>query len=132
MPSSPQKLSPGEFAILKILWRIESGTVADVREAQTRRDGIAPAYTTTMTMLGRLVDKQAVRVDKDRQPYRYRPALRRNTLLKRKLRDFVRTVYDDEPTVLIRQLLSDEYLSADELAELLRECASSGYPEVEE
>lgn len=125
VPSNPQKLSPGEFEILKILWRIEGGTVADVREQQQGRDGLAPAYTTTMTMLGRLVDKEAVHVDKDRQPYRYRPALRRATLLKRRLREFVQVVYCGDSELLVRQLLKDAYLSEEEMADILREHSRS-------
>jgi predicted transcriptional regulator len=123
VPANPQKLSPGEFEILKILWRIESGTVAQVREQQQGPGGFAPAYTTTMTMLGRLVEKQAVRVDKDRQPFRYKPALRRATLLKRHLREFVRTVYEGEAELLISQILSEGYLDEKEVASVVREHA---------
>lgn len=119
MPSNSQKLSPGEFEILKILWRLEGGTVAQVREQQQGRDGLVPAYTTTMTMLGRLVDKEAVRVDKDRQPFYYRPALRRATLLKRRLREFIRVVYEDQSELLVRQMLDESYLSNEAMAEIL-------------
>lgn len=125
MPTTPPKLTPGEFEILKILWRIESGTVAQVREEQQLRSGLAPAYTTTMTMLGRLVDKHAVRVDRERQPFRYRPTLRRATLLKRRLREFVRTVYEDDPELVVRQILSEGYLSEQDLVSVAREYAKT-------
>ena len=52
-------LTTAEFEILKVLWRLEQATVAEVRGEQTRR-GSSPAYTTVMTLLGRLAAKGAV------------------------------------------------------------------------
>lgn len=111
MPTSLQKLSPGEFEILKILWKLDSATVAEVRDTHDLRGGNRPAYTTTMTVLSRLVDKDAVRVDKQRQPFRYRPAMRRSTLLRRRLREFVEVSYEGDVEHLMGDLLSEGHLS---------------------
>lgn len=118
-----EKLSPGEFELLKILWKLESATVAEVRDACSLVDGMPPAYTTTMTVLGRLVDKQAVRVDKAKQPYRYRPALRRNTMLRSRLREFIEICYEGDVQLLLEQLLADGHLSPQELRSQLAEDA---------
>ncbi len=119
MPSPPQKLSPAEFAILKHLWLLESATVAEVRDQFARQT--APAYTTVMTLLGRLADKGAVRIAKDARPYRYRPALQRATMLRRMLDDFVKTVYEGDAQLLVQHLLDDAHLTADEVREALAE-----------
>lgn len=113
MPTSHQKLSPGEFEILKILWKLDSATVAQVRQASDVESEARPAYTTTMTVLGRLVEKEAVRVDRSRQPYRYRPAMRRSTLLRHRLREFVEVCYEGDSELLMLDLLSDGHLPSE-------------------
>jgi predicted transcriptional regulator len=61
-----------EFNVLKLL-RLKEGTVADVKRVCAELFGTDPAYTTVMTLLGRLEAKQLVRVDKSRQPFVYKP-----------------------------------------------------------
>ncbi len=113
VPTSHQKLSPGEFEILKILWKLDSATVAQVREASASERRVRPAYTTTMTLLGRLVDKDAVRVNRAKQPYQYRPAMRRTTLLRRRLREFVEVCYEGDSELLMEDLIGEGHLHCD-------------------
>ncbi len=117
MPPTTPKLSPGEFEILKILWKLETATVAEVRADYARE--AAPAYTTIMTLLGRLVEKSAVRVSKEHRPFRYRPALQRGTMLRRRLDEFLKTTYDGDAHLLLQHLLGDAHLGASEAAKAL-------------
>ena len=121
VPTSLQKLSPGEFEILKILWKLDSATVAEVRAAHDERAGNRPAYTTTMTVLGRLVDKEAVRVDKTRQPFRYRPAMRRSTLLRHRLREFVEVCYEGDVEHLLGDLLCESQITEEAVLRVVAE-----------
>ncbi len=121
MPTSHRKLSPGEFEILKILWRLDSATVAEVRKAHSTELGTSPAYTTTMTVLGRLVEKDAARVDRGKQPYRYRPAMRRGTLLRHRLREFVEVCYEGDSELLMEDLLGDGLLNSEIALRLVAE-----------
>jgi predicted transcriptional regulator len=66
-----------------------------------------------MTVLGRLVEKEAARVDRGRQPYRYRPAMRRSTLLRHRLREFVEVCYEGDTELLMEDLLGDGHLKTD-------------------
>ena len=118
MSRSYPKLSPAEFELMKTLWDLERATVAEVRDAHKARQRSELAYTTVMTMLGRLVDKEALRVDKDKQPFCYRPAIRRSTLLRDRLRDFVELSFDGDAEELVRLLVSDGLIEADRLGEL--------------
>lgn len=120
MPTTHLKLSAGEFEVLKILWRLDSATVAEVRDVHGPRGLARPAYTTTMTVLGRLVHKEAARVDKSTQPFRYRAALRRDTLLRRRLRDFVELSYEGEVEHLLADLLRDGHLSTEAAKRVLQ------------
>lgn len=112
-------LTAAEFDILKVLWRLELATVAEVRAAQTKR-GAAPAYTTVMTLLGRLAAKGAVLVDRSREPYVYRAAHRRESVIGSRVRAFLQDVFDGRADSLVLHLVEDEALSLDSLRAIER------------
>ena len=99
---------------MKALWQIERGSVADVRAELARRNHDV-AYTTVMTLLGRLATKGAVTVDKTREPFLYTAAHRRESVLRDRLREFVREVFDGNADSLVLNLVEDESLTRDEL-----------------
>lgn len=120
MAKKPPEMTPAEFELMKILWRLRSGTVAEVREELERASGTELAYTTVMTLLGRLAAKGALRVDKRRQPFVYQPTCRRESVLKHRLRDFLDTVFEGDADALVLQLVADDNLSVDELRRIER------------
>jgi BlaI family penicillinase repressor len=113
MPKPPE-LTSAELRVMKALWQIERGTVAEVR-AELARRGHDAAYTTVMTLLGRLANKGAVTVDKEREPFLYTAAHRRESVLRDRLREFVREVFDGQADSLVLNLVEDESLTRDEL-----------------
>lgn len=123
MARSPD-LTNAELRVMKALWQLERGTVADVR-AELARRGQALAYTTVMTLLGRLAAKAAVVVDKEREPFVYGPAYRRESVLKDRLREFVRDVFDGQAESLVLNLVEDESLSRAELRAIERKIADA-------
>lgn len=118
MTKPTSALSPAEFSVLKLLWDLRKATVAEVQLAHKERYERDLAYTTVMTLLGRLAEKGAVKVDKAKQPYLYRPTIRRQSFLKQRLREFIDTVFDGEADALVMQLIDDESLSAAELRKI--------------
>nr|HEX4319207.1 BlaI/MecI/CopY family transcriptional regulator [Kofleriaceae bacterium] len=113
------ELTPAEFGVMKALWHLDRATVADVR-AELGRRGQELAYTTVMTLLGRLAIKSAVAVDRTREPYVYAPAFRRESVLRDRLREFVRDVFDGEAGSLVLQLVEGDAMSRDELRAIER------------
>lgn len=109
---------------MKALWELGKGSVAEVR-AELQQRGNELAYTTVMTLLGRLAAKNAVVVDKAREPFVYRPAHRRESVLRERLRDFVRDVFDGQADSLVLRLVEDESLTREELREIERKIAES-------
>lgn len=109
---------------MKALWELGKGSVADVR-AELQQRGNELAYTTVMTLLGRLAAKNAVLVDKAREPFVYRPAHRRESVLRERLREFVRDVFDGRADSLVLRLVEDESLSREELREIERKIAEA-------
>ena len=112
-PRCPE-LTPAEFNLMKVLWRLRRATVAEARAALIA-NGLEPAYTTVMTLLGRLAAKGAVVVDREREPYVYKPAFRRESVLRERLKGFLADVFDGEAQSMVLHLVDSEELSLDEL-----------------
>jgi BlaI family penicillinase repressor len=118
------ELTPAELRVMKALWELGTGSVAEVR-AELQKRGNELAYTTVMTLLGRLAAKNAVAVDKSREPFVYKPAHRRESVLRDRLRDFVREVFDGKADSLVLRLVEDESLSREDLLEIERKIADA-------
>ena len=116
MPRCPD-LTPTELRVMKALWEVGPASVAEVR-AELATRGHEVAYTTVMTLLGRLAAKQAVQVDKSREPFVYKPAYRRENVLRERLREFVREVFDGNADSLVLRLVEDESLSRADLQKI--------------
>lgn len=124
MPPRCPEMTPAELRVMKALWQLGKGSVAEVR-AELQERGNELAYTTVMTLLGRLAAKNAVLVDKSREPFVYRPAHRRESVLRERLREFVREVFDGRADSLVLRLVEDESLTRAELREIERKIAEA-------
>ncbi len=113
MARSPD-LTTAELRVMKALWELDRGSVAEVR-AELAKRGHEAAYTTVMTLLGRLATKGAVVVCKEREPFVYKPAHPRESVLRDRLREFVREVFDGRADSLVLNLVEDKSLSKAEL-----------------
>jgi len=117
-------MTPAELRVMKALWTLGRGSVGEVRTELGKR-GQALAYTTVMTLLVRLAAKSAVVVDKAREPFVYKAAHRRESVLRERLREFVRDVFDGQADSLVLNLVENESLSRDELREIERSIAAA-------
>ena len=122
--STCPEMTPAELRVMKALWQLGHGSVAEVRaELGTRGQDLA--YTTVMTLLGRLATKGAVIVDREREPFLYKPAHRRESVLRERLRAFVRDTFDGEAGSLVLRLVEDEAISREELREIEKKIAAA-------
>jgi predicted transcriptional regulator len=117
-------MTPAELRVMKALWELGKGSVSDVR-AELQSRGNELAYTTVMTLLGRLAAKNAVVVDKTREPFLYKPAFRRESVLAERLREFVRDVFDGQADSLVLRLVEDESLTREELQKIEHKIAEA-------
>ncbi|MGE0482368.1 MAG: BlaI/MecI/CopY family transcriptional regulator [Phycisphaerae bacterium] len=111
-------ITEAELRILKVLWRINAGTVRDVKDELSSDGGDPPAYTTVMTLMNQLAGKGGLRVDRDRQPFVYTPAVRREQVLGQRLRQFLQTVFDGQAGELVMHLVDEADLSPEELKQI--------------
>lgn len=118
-------VSDAELLVLRILWELRSGTVAAVRARYNEVHGRELAYNTLLTFLRRLEQKGAVRVDKEREPYVYRPAHKEQPTLRRRVQRFVDTVFDGKIDDLILHLIEDESISDADLARIKQKVAQA-------
>ena len=108
-------ITAAELRILKVLWRSGPATVRDVKDALAAEGGEASAYTTVMTLMNQLAIKGALHVDKDRQPFVYKPAIRRDAVLSERLKQFLHTVFDGQAGELVLRLVEEGDLSPDDI-----------------
>ena len=122
----PVNVTDAELAVLKVLWELRSGTVSEVRARFNEQHGRELAYNTLLTFLRRLEQKGAVRVDKAREPYVYRPAQKERSTLRQRVQAFVDTVFDGRVDDLILHLLEDESISEADLSRLQKKLKAAG------
>ena len=115
MGKSTPHVTAAELKVLKVLWRLESGTVRDVKDALSAEPEEDPAYTTVMTLMNQLANKGALNVEKSRQPFVYKPAVRRELILGQRLTQFLNTVFDGQAGELVLRLVEEAELSPEEL-----------------
>lgn len=124
MPKPLPNITAAELRIMKILWRIGSGTVRDVKDQLSAEGDEQPAYTTVMTLLNQLAGKAALLVDKQRQPFVYRPAVRKEQVLGQRLKQFIAQVFDGQAGELVLKLVDEGDLSPDELRRIEKKIES--------
>jgi len=90
--SAPPPLPELEREVMEEVWRRGSGTVHEIRDALNARSTKDRAYTTVMTVLGRLADKGMLVRRREGRSDRYLPALDRDAYLDARAADDVETI----------------------------------------
>lgn len=108
-------ITPAELRIMKVLWDLGAGTVRQVLERLPTEAGQLPAYTTVMTLMKQLAEKGALHVDRERKPFVYRPAVRKEHVLGSRVRQFLQTVFDGQAEDLVLYLAEHTDLSGEDL-----------------
>jgi predicted transcriptional regulator len=115
MAKSPPHITAAELRIMKVLWTLGSGTVRQVLDDLPAEGDEPPAYTTIMTMMKQLAEKGALHVDKERQPFVYSPAVRRDQVMASRVTQFLQTVFDGQAEDLVLHLAEQADLSPEDL-----------------
>jgi BlaI family penicillinase repressor len=105
-----------ELDIMSILWRHESGSVTEVREAL----GDTVAYTTVLKILQILEEKGAVRHEAEGRAYRYFPLVESSEAGGTALGKILEKIFGGSAELLLAQLVSDQEIPAEELARMRR------------
>lgn len=90
--TAPPQLPELEREVMEEVWRRGSGTVHEVRDALNARADKERAYTTVMTVLGRLAEKGMLERRREGRSDRYVPVLDRDTYVDARAADDVETI----------------------------------------
>ncbi|MEY4856495.1 MAG: hypothetical protein RLZZ97_1325, partial [Gemmatimonadota bacterium] len=102
---------PRELAVMSVLWRLGSATVADVRDAMEED----LAYTSVLSALQTLEDKGYVHHEPEGRAYRYFPAVAAERAGRSALTRIKDAIYQGSAERMFTQLVSDKQLSREEL-----------------
>ncbi len=111
-------LTEQELEIMKIVWERDNVTVRDVYEALLQRRKVA--YTTVMTMLKILEQKQYLKKTQADRAYVYRPAQPKRQVIGDMVRDFVNRVFNGSAEPLLVHLVEEHNLTREELEEIAK------------
>jgi len=105
-----------ELDVMSILWRQESGTVAEVRDAL----GEELAYTSVLSVLQTLESKGYVSHEAEGRAYRYRPLVEPEEAGGSALARIREAIYQGSAELILAQLVADRGLSRAELERMRR------------
>ena len=110
------QLAPAELDLMKVLWANGSLSAREVHERLSQRTGWA--YSTTRTVIERLVRKGLLRKQDSHGLHVYAPAVSRPTGLAQLVRDFAEQVLELRDVPVAALFSESDALTPDELAEL--------------
>jgi BlaI family transcriptional regulator, penicillinase repressor len=111
-------LTDQELEIMKIVWQLEKASVRDVYEALLERRKIA--YTTVMTMMKILEQKQYLKKTLEDRAHIYCPTRPKHQVIRGMVREFVDRVFNGSAQPLLLHLVEDRRLTEKELREIER------------
>ena len=118
MAAVSREIPAAEMDVLRALWRLQSGTVREAMD-ELRRRGRRLAYTTVLTLLGRLERKGCVvRTKKEGLADVYRPRITRERVTADRLGALVEQLADGQALPLVLQLVQAHKLSSDDIRHL--------------
>jgi BlaI family penicillinase repressor len=121
------KLSDAEWNVMQALWQHSPASVRDVLEAL--QDSTGWSYSTVKTMLERLAEKEALRVQRRGNVMLYEPLITRQQAQRAALGSLLEKAFDGAFGSLVACFVEQESLSPKErrkLAEMLIEADAKG------
>ncbi|MBS0660472.1 MAG: BlaI/MecI/CopY family transcriptional regulator [Verrucomicrobia bacterium] len=114
-PSS-ETLTEAELRPMTVLWQRGRATVQDIVDALHSRHGLS--YSTVLTTLRILERKGYVGHDKEGAAFVYHPLVDQASARQSALKQLMRRFFDDQPDLLLQNLLETESVDAAELRRL--------------
>ena len=112
----PDTLSPSEWKVMKVVWRLESCAARDVYRVMQDEYGWTPG--TTKTYLRRLVDKRHLTVTPIGNSYLYTPASNALNTLSTAVDELMDNVLEGTAAPLVFQMVKKGKLSTKDIQEL--------------
>lgn len=114
--AKPERISEAEHAVMEVLWGASPATAAEVSDALAQNRGWSLA--TVKTLLGRLVQKQAISASPDGRRYLYAPLIERSDYIGTESKRLVDRLFGGRAASLVAHLADQEALTEDDLTEI--------------
>jgi len=121
-------MSRAEFEIMDVLWRMERATVKEIQAELGDKRKLA--YSTVSTLLGRLRDKGYVEATEKNFAYQFRPKVKREQVIRRKLDELVNRILGGDVAPLTAYIAQNRNLTTEQI-KALEEIAKSDSDKVE-
>ncbi len=108
---------PRELAVMSVLWRLNSATVSEVRDALEEE---ALAYTSVLSALQTLEEKGYVRHEPEGRAYRYFPTVEAERAGGSALARIRDAIFQGSAERMFAQIVSDKRLPREELERMRR------------
>jgi len=112
------RISDAEWMVMQVLWSKPGLTADDVVEALKGKT--AWSARTIRTLINRLLQKGALKYEKEGRRYRYRPAVNQEQCVRQERRSFIQRVYGGTVTPMLAAFIEDARLSPEDISELKR------------
>lgn len=109
-------ISDGEWKIMQLLWEQSPQTLGDMVEAL--KDETGWTKSTVYSMLKRLVEKGALRMEEGGRTQQYFPLIEKEEAASMESKSFLQKVYDGSLKMMVASLVDQNALSETEIAEL--------------
>ncbi|MDX1965529.1 MAG: BlaI/MecI/CopY family transcriptional regulator [Planctomycetaceae bacterium] len=109
-------LSKGELEVARIVWDLKSATVRQVHERFPAERGVD--FATVQTYLRRLETKGYLKGRMEGRTRIYSPRVQPRTVIRETINDLVDRLFGGEALPLVRHLIEDRGISAEDLTTL--------------
>lgn len=110
------KITEAEWQVMKAVWQQSPLTAAAIVEYLKPETSWSPK--TVQTLIGRLVKKEVLGIEKDSNPFQYYPLLSQTECRRGQTESFLQKVYDGSLHTLLVNFVNDENLTPEEIEEL--------------
>ncbi|MHB1653947.1 MAG: BlaI/MecI/CopY family transcriptional regulator [Desulfitobacteriaceae bacterium] len=110
------KISDAEWLVIKVLW--EESPLTATRVVEHLKPVTTWSPKTIQTLIGRLVKKGALGVNKDADLYHYYPLVSQEACMREETKSFLQKVYGGSLHLLLANFVKSENLSPEEIEQL--------------
>lgn len=111
-----QNISDSEWKVLEVLWDKPGSLIGEIRQALSDSGW---SYSTIKTLVLRLTQKGALKVEETDKGKKYYPAVNETRCRIRETKNFLDRIYNGSVKMMVSNLVKDSNLSKDDAEELL-------------
>jgi len=111
-------ISDAEWIVMRVVWRLGKATAAEVIAELAPTENWS--HRTIRTLLGRLVEKDALTAEADGNRYLYRPRVTQQKCVRAESRSFLNKVFGGDAAELLIHFAQEAKISRQQIDELKR------------